>query len=290
MERFEFQAIGTHWRIEITDALAPSGRERLLSAIRERVESFEQTYSRFRPTSTVSDIARAAGAYRLPDDAGPMLDLYKKLYDLTDGSFTPLIGQVLVDAGYDPAYSLAPKTMTVPPTWDQALDWQRPDLIVKKPVQLDFGAAGKGYIVDLVGQLMSESGVRSFMINAGGDILCRDAEGKAQRIGLEHPERKDEVIGVASIANRSICGSAGNRRAWANFHHTIDPHTLMSPKHIRAIWTVAETTMLADALTTCLYFVSPDKLLQTFAFEYLIVRNDYSIERSPAFPAELFMA
>ena len=51
-------------------------------------------------------MARAAGQYHLPDDAKPMFDLYYKLYAATDGKCTPLIGQVLVDAGYDANYSL----------------------------------------------------------------------------------------------------------------------------------------------------------------------------------------
>ena len=54
----------------------------------------------------MSTIARAAGSWSLPPDAPPLLDLYRRLYLVTDGAVTPLVGRALTDLGYDPTYSL----------------------------------------------------------------------------------------------------------------------------------------------------------------------------------------
>lgn len=287
MDPLIFEAIGTHWQIDISDTLTSEKGAELERCIRERIEEFDKNYSRFRDDSLVAEMARRAGEYRLPDDAEPMFNAYQDLTKLTRGAFTPLIGQVMVDAGYDASYSLVPKELHTPPSWDEVLDYRYPMLTLKRPALLDVGAAGKGYLIDLVGKVIADFGVRSFCVDAGGDILHRNAEGGTLRVGLEHPEDFKQVIGVATIGDQSLCGSAGNRRTWGKYHHIIDPRTLESPRDILAVWTVAPTALIADALATCLFFVEPT-LLDDYVFEYLIVYKDYSIQKSPDFPAELF--
>jgi thiamine biosynthesis lipoprotein len=51
---------------------------------------------------------------------------------------------------------------------------------------------------------------------------------------------------------------------------------------------VAENGLLADGLSTALYFVEPDELAKHFDFEYAIVNEDMSLNYSPNFPAEFF--
>ncbi len=289
MAEHSFEAIGTHWKILINDALTQKDEASLLARIRARIDEFDRDYSRFRDDSLVTKMSQEAGEYELPRDAEPMLDLYRELYALTGGLVTPLIGDVLIGAGYDAQYSLKPTEMRVPPAWEEALEYRFPRLVMRKPAMLDFGAAGKGYLVDIVAGLLKASGARSFSVNAGGDICAYDEQGKPARIGLEHPGHPDQAIGVADIANRSICGSSGNRRAWGEFHHIINPHTLLPVRDTAAVWVVANTTMLADALATCLFFVAPS-VLSRYPFEWLMMDRDGAIEHSAHFPAELFLA
>jgi len=289
-EPLVFDAIGTHWQIDIDEPLAPERRSGLFRLIQERIAVFDKDYSRFRDDSLVSEMSRRPGTYALPNDARPMMDLYRDLYGVTGGKFTPMIGRTLVEAGYDATYSLKPGELHVPPTWDEALEYDFPKLTVKQPVLLDFGAAGKGYLIDIVGALLRERGIRSFCVDAGQDILYRHPENAPLRVGLENPADLTQAIGVATITGGSICGSSGNRRRWENFHHIIDPKTLASPQSILACWTVAETALLADAMSTALFFASPEDLASRYAFDCLILRPDFSVERSQGFPAELFTA
>jgi len=280
-----FKATGTSWRVDIPDSTAQGVADDLFSRVKSRIEEFEEAYSRFRKDSIVGKISREAGEYRLPDDAAPMMSLYRELYEITGGLMTPLVGQVLVDAGYDPAYSLKPKeTIMEAKSWDSALSYTHPVLRVKEPIQLDFGALGKGYIIDIVTGMIRKSGITEYTVDAGGDI----ATTKALRIGLENPENIKEVVGMAEVRNQSICGSAGNRRAWGKYHHIINPKTTESPKHISALWVVAETTMLADALSTALFFVSVEKLREKYTFECAILFADKSAFITPKFPGKFF--
>jgi thiamine biosynthesis lipoprotein len=285
VDSLSFEAIGTKWTI---DLYAHSFSPELEAAIHERISSFDLVYSRFRGDSLVTRISREAGTYSLPDDAQPLLHLYKKLYQLTGGRMTPLIGKVLVDAGYDSQYRLEQTApLTSPPRWEDVVSYIHPLLTVSEPVLVDVGAAGKGYLVDLVGEVLASHGVSSFCIDAGGDMLVVSPQ-EPLRVGLENPDAADEVVGIATLDSGSICASAGNRRTWGKFHHTIDPLTLKSPTHLKAVWVVAESALVADGLATALSFAPAVTLLQDFSFSYALLREDGTMEASKDFPAEFF--
>jgi thiamine biosynthesis lipoprotein len=233
-------------------------------------------------------MAQKAGAYTLPADAKPLLDLYQELYLLTEGKCTPLIGKALVEAGYDSSYTLKSRVMQPVPAWNEMMEYNFPSLILKCPVLLDFGAAGKGYLVDIIAELLLSRGIFSFCIDASGDIRCQGLD-TALRIGLEHPENESQVIGVMRLVNGSLCGSAGNRRAWKGWNHIIDPDKLVSPTEIIATWVTARTAMEADGLATCLFFMPASSLHTAKQFESLVLYADYSYDMTKGFPAELFL-
>ncbi|HUQ85522.1 MAG TPA: FAD:protein FMN transferase [Candidatus Limnocylindrales bacterium] len=283
-----FDAIGTKWSIEIGTPLTDTKQAIILTKIKKRIDLFDKTYSRFLPDSLVTKMSQKKGKYLLPADAEELLKLYKKLYDITDHAFTPLIGNTLSDAGYDADYSLKPKNLTKPLSWSEAFEYLPPYIEIHKPVLLDFGAAGKGYIIDIIGQLLIENKINDFCIDAGGDILYKTSKNESLRVGLEHLTDPTQVIGIAEIQNQSICASSGNRRKWAQFHHIINPNTLKSPTNTVATWAIADTGLIADGITTALFF-KPAKLLRLhFNFDYLVVFADKTYEISSNFPGELY--
>jgi thiamine biosynthesis lipoprotein len=289
MAQFKFDAIGTSWQIDVYQELSKSDEDLLFSCIKERIDIFDKNYSRFRLDSLVMLMSQKEGDYNMPEDSIELFNIYHDIYIRTNGLVTPLIGNLISDAGYDARYSLQQKKeLIMPPTWEEAIDFQFPKLKIKKPVLLDFGAAGKGYLVDIVSKLIEEKGYKSYCVDAGGDIYYK---GNNQiKIGLENPENLDEVIGVYNLQDsQSICGSAGNRRVWNNFTHIINPVTLSSPVNISAVWVIADNTVIADALATCLFFVDPSKFFDNYKFEYLIVFKDRSFVKSNNFNGEVFI-
>jgi thiamine biosynthesis lipoprotein len=285
---YSFEAIGTHWTIDIYEDISLEKETVIREAVNNRIALFDSHYSRFKKDSLITEMSHHSGIFVMPDDAQPMLEFYKQLYTITKGLVTPLIGQVLSDAGYDAGYSLKQKTqLQAPPSWDSVLDYHHPALTVHQPVLLDFGAAGKGYLIDIVAELLETHGIHSYCVDAGGDMIHRGSS--ALTVGLENPKNTAEAIGIVSLDNKSLCGSAGNRRAWGAMHHIVNPESLDSPKTIAAVWVMADSTMLADGLTTCLFFFSAEILKKMFDFQYLILWQDYSVEKSEGFPSELFV-
>lgn len=286
--RSTFEAIGTKWDVQIWGAVSGTTWTQLQHDIHARIESFDIAYSRFRDDSLVTQISKVAGTYKLPADGYALLRFYEELYRVSDGRVTPLIGQTVADAGYDAAYSFTRKTLAETPRWEEVLFYDETSLTVTYPVLLDFGAAGKGYLIDMVGQLLEAKGIKNYLINAGGDMLQRSSQQAGIDVGLENPLDVSEAIGITKLLNQSLCASAGSKRKWGEFHHIIDPETQRSPRDILATWVVADDTMTADGLATALFFTSPADLRKQFSFSYAILESDMSLHHSKDFPIETF--
>jgi len=283
-----FDAIGTHWQIDIYQEITDDKKSVIFDIIKKRVEEFESIYSRFRKDSLFYQISQKEGEYKFPDDAKELFAIYHKLYDITGGLVTPLIGNVLSSIGYDREYSFEKKHVSKPKNIDNVFTYEHPILITKEKTILDFGAIGKGYIIDIVGEILEENNINSYCVDAGGDMRHRSEIDLSLNIGLENPIDVSQVLGVYKLKNKSICGSSGARRSWGEYNHIVNPDTLSSPKEILAVWATADRTVIADAMTSCLFFVSPQILNKHFEFEYAIVYKDFSLEYSKNFEGEFF--
>ena len=283
-EDFTFDGIGTRWDISTPRPLDASVRSRLLAI----VERYDADWSRFRSDSIVSAMSRQPGRFELPAEAAALGDLYRTLYGITNGAMTPLIGASLERLGYDAAYSLRPAGSALPaPRWEDILDWDGTVLTSSAPVVLDIGAAGKGQLVDLLAAELHASDVGSFLINASGDLLNSGPE--PVTVALEHPYDPAKAIGTVSLEGGAICASAANRRTWGDgLHHVLDGTTGSPVRTSVATWAMAESTMLADALATALFFVPGADLERTFEFSWLTVFSDGSAAYSAGFEGTLF--
>jgi thiamine biosynthesis lipoprotein len=281
---WQFAAIGTTWQIDTVEPLAAD----VVAAVTARIDDFDAVWSRFRSDSVVSQIAERGGAWLLGDESRTLLDLYVELHDLTDGGVTPLVGRTLADLGYDQSYSLEAVAQPVAvPDWD-TFDWVYPELVAHEPVLLDVGAAGKGCLVDLVAEVLTEHEITEFTIDASGDLLHRGDT--PLRVGLEHPGDASRAIGVAAVSNgRALCASATNRRAWGEgLHHVLDGRTGRPTSDVVATWVVADSCLLADGLATAHFLADPARLTARFDHQFVRMHADGRVWSSPDFPGEVF--
>jgi thiamine biosynthesis lipoprotein len=285
--RKRFEAIGTSWQIDTDRELTAAQ----WTSIHDRIENYDRTWSRFRADTLVSRAAAGAGTFDFGDDAVPLMSFYRRLYEVTGGAVTPLIGGTLDDLGYGAGYLLAPRdTIGATPAWDEVMTWDGPLLRTSAPVVLDIGAAGKGYLVDVIGDLIASFDVGSFVVDGSGDLSHRGPD--ALRVGMEHPADPNTVIGVIDLADRALAASASNRRRWgAGLHHIVDPRSGSAVRDVIASWVVADSGMVADGLATALFFTDPNtthSLAAEFAADWAVVSATGSIHWSAGFPGEVF--
>jgi thiamine biosynthesis lipoprotein len=234
-------------------------------------------------------MSHTTGTWVLPAEAGPLLSLYRTLYEATDGAVTPLVGRTLENLGYDRNYSLrATGVATSVPRWEDTFQWDGHALTTHTPTLLDVGAAGKGYLVDLVAATLIDADISEFVIDASGDIVH---SGTAPiRVALEHPRDPSKAIGVLELRNGALCASSTSRRAWGDgLHHIIDPVTGLPTTAVIATWVRATDGLTADGLATALFFVGASRLTDTFDFTYARMFSDGRVEHSPDFDGELFL-
>jgi len=282
--RHRFPAIGTQWSVRTEQPLGQALRER----IRDRVEDYDRSWSRFRDDSLVSRAAREPGRHAFPEEAVALMDLYWRLHERTEGAMTPLIGAPLERLGYDAAYTLRPSGEPIAAEpWDSGLRWEGSTLVAQRPALFDVGAAGKGQLVDLLGGLLEQEGLERYCIDGSGDLRHR-GEG-ALRVALEDPRSPGRAIGVAELEGRSICASAGDRRAWGEgLHHILDGRDGRPTTEVLATWVVADDALVADGLATALFFAPAADAVRGFDAEYLRLLAGGQAEVSAGFPGEVF--
>jgi thiamine biosynthesis lipoprotein len=278
-----FEAIGTGWQLDTVEPIEPA----LAAAVADRIEDFDKTWSRFRVDSLISRISTAPGVWEFPPDAPALFDTYRKLYAATDGAMSPLVGQTLDNLGYDRTYSLRASGNTIAaPAWDDAFAWDGHTLTTVLPVSIDVGAAGKGYLVDIVSDLLAAAGHEDFVVDGSGDI--RRVGPTPIRVALEHPLDTTRAIGVVNV-DAAICSSATNRRTWGDgLHHVIDATTGLPTRNVIATWAIAATALEADGLATALFFVDAELLAAQFSFSYVRMFANGTVEFSPNLDGELF--
>ncbi|WP_032840295.1 FAD:protein FMN transferase, partial [Gardnerella pickettii] len=308
------------------------------------IEEYESVLSRFREDSLVSRMARAehGGEFEFPAWAGPLFALYSEFYAATRGAFDACIGADLLALGYNNSVQFVPESAAsagknensssyswsnyrraLPVTWsDISQDSGSATLCTNQPVQLDFGAAGKGYFVDLVTQIIKEElseelpADLDFLVNAGGDMrACFSKENSQIKVALENPFDTAQAVGVASIASGALCASSNARRRWkvkeasclgkdaSGFEsnliatHLINALDGIPACDLCASWayvprkTCDFPTAYADALATAL-FVSQEndlqKIVQNVGAEFAVMQPNHALRKTCAFPARFF--
>ncbi len=313
--------------------------QRVQKRIRAFVEEYESVLSRFREDSLVSRMARAehGGEFEFPAWAGPLFALYSEFYAATRGAFDACIGADLLALGYNNSVQFVPESASsasddsdswsnyrraLPVTWsDISQDSGSATLCTNQPVQLDFGAAGKGYFVDFVTQIIKEElggdlpadrdscADCDFLVNAGGDMrACFSEENSQIKVALENPFDTTQAVAVASIASGALCASSAARRRWnvkdkngfeSNLiaTHLINALDGIPACDLCASWAYVSSktcdfpTAYADALATAL-FVSQEsdlqKIVQTTGAEFAVMLPNKTLSKTRAFPAHFF--
>ena len=162
--------------------------------------------------------------------------------------------------------------------------------LVSPEAWLDPGGIAKGYIADLIASFLVENGVKSAIIDLGGNIVAvgERPDGNPWRVGVRQPFGEyGELFGVIETYAASVVTAGIYERSFKSggelYHHILDPYTGLPVKtDIVSATIVTEGSMSGDALSTIILLVGSEAaatLLQQvpdFIGAVLIVENgDY---------------
>ena len=194
-----------------------------------------------------------------------------EVWEKTQGYFDPTVG-ALVNA-----YGFGPDTSYTPISEEQRDEilihtgWNKTKLTPKKTIRkehpqvyFDFNALAKGYVVDVIADLLRENGSTSFLVEIGGEIVAEGLSPKSQqpwKVAIDDPRQTEErsFIAVVPLTNQALATS-GNYRKYKldkttgkRLVHSINPKTGNPfPTEVLSASVTAPTCMEADAFATAL--------------------------------------
>ena len=197
---------------------------------------------------SASDLARICrGAHLAPVTVDghtyAVLEIARTLHEATDGAFDVAIAPVLARAGLLPARA-APHARGAGMDAIRLLPGRR--VQAAAPLALDLGGIAKGYGVDLAVAALQATGVRSGVVNAGGDLRAFGANDWLP-VNVRHPVDPTRIVPLLELCDAAVATSAdyfGDARGCL-----VDPRDGRLRQFTGSVTVVAPTCALADTLT-----------------------------------------
>lgn len=146
----------------------------------------------------------------------------------------------------------------------QYLELEGRTVRLRRPgVQLDLGAAAKGYAVDRAALRLQNLGVESGLIEAGGDIRYwgEKPDGSAWSFGIQHPRNPGRYARAEDIGLPAIATSGDYERFFMydgrRYHHILDPGTGFPAMGTVSATVWARSALEADVLSTAVFILGP---------------------------------
>lgn len=134
-------------------------------------------------------------------------------------------------------------------------------IFLKSPNMLiDLGGIAKGYTADEVAKVLLDSGVKSAIIDLGGNIYCLGNKNKKPwNVGIQDPfTGRGEMVGKISVENKSIVTSGIYERYIEDngkkYHHILSPFDgYPFDNDLAGISIISSKSVDGDALSTAVF-------------------------------------
>ena len=132
---------------------------------------------------------------------------------------------------------------------------------------IDLGGIAKGYALKEAVNLLQKEGIRSALIDAGGDIYALGTfRGKPWKVGIRKP-REEGIFGVLEVSDYSVVTSGDYERFFEKdgvvYHHILNPKTGFPARSMISATVICKDPVRADAWSTALFVMEPDQALNT---------------------------
>ncbi len=272
--RFSGMTMGTTWSVIVSssDSYSADSREgkALEYMIGDELSRVNKLFSSFDRESEVSRINAAPGGQwvSVSEETLELISAALKIskesgwaFDITVGTLVDLYGFGSKKVSGLPSEKEIGRAMRFIGKGAVQVRRQPPALKKKySAVKINLSAIAKGYAVDRVAKLLENKGLRSYMVEVGGEVrVGKRPRGRGKwKIGIPLPETlSSKLLRVLEIENVSVAtsGEYNNFRVvnGKRVSHTIDPATGHSVQHSLASVTVlAPSCQEADGCATAI--------------------------------------
>lgn len=165
-------------------------------------------------------------------------------------------------------------------------------LSVKGASTIDLGGIAKGYVADKIKFYLTKHGIKSGIINLGGNIVVigDKPDSSPYNIGINKPfSVSGETICTVNIEDKSIVTSGIYERMFEEngkiYHHIIDPDTgYPADTDVYSATIICNNSATADALSTVCVLLGTEKALDLINsiddVDCIIITNEYEVKTS----------
>ena len=275
-QRISGFALGTSYSVTY---LCPSLKVEVLQReIDSVIDLMNASMSTYIEDSAISKVNRGDSLIQVDEHFEKVYAMASEVWEKTQGYFDPTVG-ALVNA-----YGFGPDTSYTPISEEQRDEilihtgWNKTKLTPKKTIRkehpqvyFDFNALAKGYVVDVIADLLRENGSTSFLVEIGGEIVAEGLSPKSQqpwKVAIDDPRQTQErsFIAVVPLTNQALATSGNYRKfkidkiTGKRLVHSINPKTGNPfPTEVLSASVTAPTCMEADAFATALMVMPLEK-------------------------------
>ena len=236
LERFRFRSMGSpcelsFWSESRNEAAA------LAEACGREIDRLERKFSRYREDSLATRINRSAGDGRgveVDPETASLLDFAASAHCESEGRFDPTSG--VLRRIWNFKSECLPSAEAIAATqelvgWSK-VEWTKPRILLPLPgMELDFGGFVKEYAADRVAELCRERGLRSGMVDLGGDlaVVGPHPDGSPWLVGIRNPRNPGRALARIAIDQGGLATSGDYERFMivegVRYSHLLDPRT-----------------------------------------------------------------
>jgi thiamine biosynthesis lipoprotein len=256
----------------------PSAAASASEAVFAEFRRLDQLLSHWVDTSAVSRINQAAGVKPVPVSA-EVLEIVQTAravsrksggaFDITIGAYRGLWKFDEDLDGSIPAEAQVAARRKLTGWRDVIVDARRKTVkLRRRRMSINLGGIAKGYAVDRAARILRDRGLTDFIIQAGGDLYVGGSKGGQKwRVGIRDPRgARDETFALTELEDRTFSTSGDYERGFVKdgirYHHILDPRTGHPARQVRSVTVIASDAMTADAWSTALFVLGPDRGLE----------------------------
>ena len=270
--------LDTSCTVTIYDDMKKADAEQIIEDSFALMRDYERMLSKTISTSDVAEINSSEGKWtEVSDETIEVIRMANMIAYESGGVFDITIGKVTelwdfkseapqVPAGEDISDALG------------HVDYKRittggGKVLVSDPeAEIDLGGVAKGYIADKTVAFLEEKGIKSAVVNLGGNVVVigEKDEDTPWTVGIERPftDRK-ELIGTVEVTDATVVTSGIYERNFEAdgkiYHHILDPETgYPAQTDLEAVTIIAKkgNSGFCDAVSTACLILGKDKAIE----------------------------
>jgi FAD:protein FMN transferase len=269
LSRTEF-VLGTSCTVTLYDHEAGA----TMDACFARLHEIDRRMSVNAPGSEIDEVNNEAGRrpVQVTPDVFSVMKRALALASLSGGLFDPTVGPLVKLWGINTDHARLPSPAEIVEArklidWhDVALDESAGSIYLKRAgMKIDLGGVAKGFAADEIVGLLSARGVRSALIDLGGNVFAMGSkiDGSSWRIGIQNPDSpRGTYFGIATVVNKTLVTSGVYERFFIKdgkrYHHIMDTRTGYPVDNgLESVTVITDKSFDADGVTLTLFSLGP---------------------------------